>query len=137
VDDRPKGLVLDTNVLVSGLLSPHGPPGRILALVLSGKLAAAYDVRILSEYLEVLSRPEFGFSQSDIEAVLTSIQVDGRPVTGRPLPAQLPDSSDEPFLEVAVAAGVSLVTGNLRHFPSRLRAGVRVVSPREFLELLR
>ena len=135
--DRPKGLVLDTNVLVSSLLTPHGPPGRILALALSGELAAAYDVRILSEYLEVLSRAEFGFSPSHVEAVLTSIQEDGTPVTGRPLPIGLPDPSDEPFLEVALAAGVILVTGNLRHFPSRLRAGVRVVSPREFLELLR
>lgn len=137
MDDRPKGLVLDTNVLVSGILSPHGPPGRILALVLSGELAATYDARILSEYLEVLSRPEFGFSGSHVEAVLTSIQEDGTPVTGRPLPVGLPDPSDEPFLEVAIAAAVGLVTGNLRHFPSRLRAGVRVVSPREFLEMLR
>jgi putative PIN family toxin of toxin-antitoxin system len=137
VDDRPKGLVLDTNVLVSGLLSPHGPPGRILALVLSGELAAAYDVRIMSEYLDVLSRPEFGFSGSHIETVLSSIQEDGRPVTGRPLPVALPDPSDEPFLEVAIAANLILVTGNLRHFPARSRSGALVLAPRSFLELLR
>jgi hypothetical protein len=30
-----------------------------------------------------------------------------------------------------------LVTGNTRHYPKRLRGGVTVLSPREFLELLR
>ena len=47
----------------------------------------------------------------------------------------MPDAGDQPFLEVAVAANAAfLVTGNLKHFPAGGRNGVRIVSPREFLE---
>ena len=54
-----------------------------------------------------------------------------------PLPVELPHPADLPFLEVAASAGAVLVTGNLRHYPRRARAGVTVVTPREFLDLLR
>lgn len=49
----------------------------------------------------------------------------------------LPDRSDEPFLEVALAAGVPLVTGNLRHYPPKLRRGVEVLSPAEYVKKYR
>ncbi len=69
---------------------------------------------------------------------MTDLEEEGETVVGHPLPGRLPDSSDEPFLEVAVAARAQfLVTGNLRHFPARLRHGVAVVSPRDFLDCLR
>ncbi|MDE0448823.1 MAG: PIN domain-containing protein [Spirochaetaceae bacterium] len=52
-----------------------------------------------------------------------------------PLAVRLPDPDDEPFLEVAVAARAEyLVTGNGDHFTPDRRAGVRVVSPREFID---
>ena len=50
-------VVLDTNVLVSGLLSEHGPPGLIVDLVFAGELALVYDARLLAEYRDVLVRP--------------------------------------------------------------------------------
>ncbi len=53
-----------------------------------------------------------------------------------PLRVHLPHASDLPFLEVAHEAGAVLVTGNPRHFPARARAGVAVLSPREFLTLV-
>jgi hypothetical protein len=49
-------------------------------------------------------------------------------------PDPLPDPADEPFLAVAGATGSRLITGNLRHFPTRLRRGVMVRTPREFLD---
>jgi predicted nucleic acid-binding protein len=46
----------------------------------------------------------------------------------------LPDPDDEPFLNVAVAGKAAcLVTGNASHFPAKLRQGLRVLSPSEFL----
>ncbi|MBE0618826.1 MAG: putative toxin-antitoxin system toxin component, PIN family, partial [Proteobacteria bacterium] len=55
-------IVLDTNVLVAGLLSPFGPPGQIARMVSSEDLHLCVDARILSEYAEVLRRPRFGFA---------------------------------------------------------------------------
>ena len=56
-------VVVDTNVIVSGILNPHGPPGRVVDALLSGNNSALHDDRILSEYREVLLRPTFGFSE--------------------------------------------------------------------------
>jgi putative PIN family toxin of toxin-antitoxin system len=131
-------IVLDTNVLVSGLLSPFGPPAEIVRLCASGALRLCFDARILAEYREVLARPRFGFDAEDVETLLWQLEATGELVVGTPLGARLPDRDDEPFLEVAVAARAEhLVTGNLRHYPRSSRAGVRVVSPRAFLDVLR
>jgi putative PIN family toxin of toxin-antitoxin system len=135
--DAVRIVVLDTNVLVSGLLSPLGPPAQVLALTIAGELIAAYDPRVLSEYRDVLRRPEFGFAKHRVRDVLDQLERDGLPVVPRPLRGRLPDPSDEPFLEVAAAAGAVVVTGNLRHFPSSRREGVLVLSPRELLDRLR
>ncbi len=131
-------IVLDTNVLVSGLLQALGPSGQIVRLVAAGDLVLCHDPRILTEYAEVLHRPRFQFDPDRVETLLEQIRADGVPVAARPLPIRLPDLDDEPFLEVAVAGGVRcLVTGNLKHYPSEARSGVEVVSPRAFIELYR
>ncbi|MGH9369111.1 MAG: putative toxin-antitoxin system toxin component, PIN family [Thermoanaerobaculia bacterium] len=130
-------VVLDTNVVVSALLSPLGPPAQILGLTLAGELTAAYDSRILLEYRDVLWRREFGFSRQRVANVLEALEGDGLSVAAGPLAGRLADRADEPFLEVAAAAGAPLITGNLRHFPPSRRGGVAVLSPREFLESLR
>ncbi len=131
-------IVLDTNVLVSGLLQGRGPSGQLVRLVAVGELVLALDPRILGEYEAVLLRKKFGFDPDRTRALLEQIRADGMQVAARPLEKRLPDPDDEAFLEVARAAGArALVTGNLRHFPEDARAGVTVVSPREMIELLR
>ena len=131
-------IVLDTNVLVSGLLSPFGPPGDILRLITTGTVRVCYDARILGEYRQVLRRPAFSFSQVQVESVLAQLEADGDLVVACPLPDHLPDPDDEVFLAVALAGRADcLVTGNLRHYPEPRRQGVQVVSPRVFLELYR
>ena len=128
-------MVVDTNVLVSGLISPFGPPGVIVGLVATGALRLCYDPRILAEYREVLERPLFAFRPGDVETLLSRIAAHGVPLAPAPLSGRLPDTGDRPFLEVAVSAGAAfLVTGNLKHFPPDCRHGIRVVSPREFLD---
>ena len=127
-------IVLDTNVLVSALLSPFGAPGRILDLILAGKIRLAYDDRILAEYRAVLMRPKFGFDRLHIEALLEECAGAGFLVPAPPLSLALPDPADAVFVEVAAAALAPLVTGNSRHFPPDLCAGVLVLAPAAFLE---
>jgi putative PIN family toxin of toxin-antitoxin system len=50
-------VVLDTNVVVSGLLQPKGNPAQVLALALAGAVQVCYGQRLLAEYAEVLARP--------------------------------------------------------------------------------
>ena len=128
-------VVVDTNVLVSGLLSPFGPPGVIVGLIAAGRLSLCYDARILAEYREVLHRPAFPFSHVEIATLTAQIEAGG--VLGAPVPLarRLPDTDDEPFLEVALATQARfLVTGNGDHFPPDSRCGIQVVSPREFID---
>ena len=131
-------IVLDTNVLVSGLLTPFHAPGEIVRMVSAGLLQLCYDARILTEYKQVLWRPKFDFDPAAVEALLDQIKAAGHSVVAQPLKKSLPDHSDEPFLAAAVAGkAASLVTGNLRHYPSTEFQGVRIFSPADFLSFYR
>ncbi|HRR82696.1 MAG TPA: putative toxin-antitoxin system toxin component, PIN family [Planctomycetota bacterium] len=131
-------VVLDTNVLVSGALSPSGPCGQIVELAIAGKLQACVDGRILEEYEDLLlHRSRLGIPPAEGRRILEVILSAAERVAAEPLPIRLDDPDDVAFLEVAAAAGVVLVTGNMRHYPVRARASVTVLTPREFLDLLR
>ena len=131
-------IVLDTNVLVSGLLSPFGPPGEIVRMVSSGAVTLCLDARIFAEYDEVLARPRFAFDPDSVAALLDYVDFTSEIAAPQPLAKRLPDPDDEPFLEVALACGADcLVTGNLAHFPPESRSGVSVLSPAEFVDRIR
>jgi putative PIN family toxin of toxin-antitoxin system len=128
-------IVLDTKVLVSGLLSPTGAPGRIVDLVTSGNVVVHYDDRIIMEYRDVLARPRLRIPPQESAAVLDLVEAQGLLTVAPPLNAELPDPDDLWFLEVAVAASAdALVTGNERHFaPARETVAVPILSPAAFL----
>ncbi len=128
-------VVIDTNVMVSGVLNPYGAPGRIVNALLSETITVLHDDRILAEYREVLLRPTFGFSRSDVEVLLDFVESAGEHVSAEPLSLVLPDANDLPFLEVATSGGAdALISGNVKHFkPQRGRHSVLVTKPADFL----
>jgi len=127
-------VVIDTNVMVSGVLNPHGSPGRILNAILSGTLTVLHDDRILSEYREVLLRPAFGFRRSDVDVLIDFVEAEGEHVSAESLTVVLPDPDDLPFLEVATTGRAdALITGNIKHFkPRRGQRGVLLRTPADF-----
>lgn len=129
-------IVLDTNVIVSGLLKSQRNPAQVLLLALAGAVQVCHDERILAEYAEVLVRPRFKFDPKRVGEVLAKLDVDGLAVDARrESNLDLPDADDEPFLAVALAASVDfLVTGNLSDYPPDKRRGCAVVSPAVFME---
>jgi putative PIN family toxin of toxin-antitoxin system len=130
-------IVLDTNVLVSALLKPRRKPARILRLVIQGDIQIIVSEYILAEYLEVLKSPKFDLNMDKMQTVLEFLRSKGIKAAAIPESFQLPDSSDEPFLEAALSAGAdALITGNKRHFPKKASKGQKIVSPDEFLRLL-
>ncbi|HBT47305.1 MAG TPA: putative toxin-antitoxin system toxin component, PIN family [Peptococcaceae bacterium] len=130
-------VVLDTNVLVSALLTPYGPAARVLDAVLAGRLVLLFDDRILCEYEEVLGRGRFGFDPQDVKALLDFFRSEGVAVVAPPLKAELPDPDDLMFVEVALAGKANaIVTGNKKHFPAEGCGGILVVSPAELLSML-
>lgn len=128
-------IVLDTNILVSGLLTPFGASGEIVRMLTSGEIVLCLDARILLEYEEVLGRSKFDIDPKKRDIVMEYIRHSAQVCATVPLEKPLPDEDDSPFLEVALSSGADcLVTGNMKHFPQKCRAGIRVLSPKQFLD---
>jgi putative PIN family toxin of toxin-antitoxin system len=124
-------IVLDTNVIVSALINPQGIPGRILALVLNGKLQIAYDNRIIFEYIDVLSRKKFGFNKEVIDDLIDYFKNDGEFINSEYANVKLIDDTDKKFYEVFKSGEARcLITGNKKHFPK----DKRILLPKEFIE---
>ena len=127
-------VVVDTNVLVSGLLKPFSASGKIVSMIADGKLLLCYDARILLEYDQVLRRKKFGFDENLVTIFLDAVKSTGVCTAGTPLALRLPDTDDEMFVEAAInSKSYILVTGNSRHFPKKLCSKVRIFTPTEFL----
>lgn len=125
-------VVVDTNVLTSGLMTPFGKAARIIDMVLGGELHILYDDRVLSEYREVLLRPKFSFKEKDVDSLLAFIEAEGMKVTCTPIDYPHVDKDDIPFIEVAMAGKAeALITGNKRHFKGK---SLNIMTPDEFLK---
>ncbi len=125
-------VVIDTNILVSALLSPSGSPARVLDHVLNGNVVLCYDSRIIEEYHEVLLRPKFGFNQKAVKQIIDFMAYTGLSIVPTPISEAFEDEDDKVFYEVSRTAGAYLVTGNSRHFPEE----PAVVAPNEFLNIM-
>ena len=127
--------VIDTNVIVAALLSPHTDSAtvRSLAAIVDGKAEALVSPEILSEYRTVLSRAKFGFSSERVASILKVFERLGKATIPIRHDSPMPDEKDRVFYEVALAEPNSrLVTGNLKHYPT----SPIVVTPAQFCELL-
>lgn len=128
-------VVIDTNVLVSALLSKHPDFStvRVLELVFLCNVIPLFDSEILSEYEDVLHREKFKLPESLIRKIIEEIVRVGEPADRILSDEKLVDPKDIVFYEVALSKENSfLVTGNLRHFPRT----PMVVSPAQLLEII-
>ena len=126
--------VVDTNVLVSGLMGNDGPPHQVVVAITTGQIRPVVCADIVAEYRDVLPRPRLRLRPDRAAELLVLIEQTAEWVT---VPANacqppLPDPDDWPFLAAAQVAACPLITGNVRHFPARL--GVRVMTAREWVE---
>ena len=124
--------VIDTNILVSALLSPSGSPAKVLDHVLNGNVVMCYDSRMIAEYQEVLLRPKFGFEKKAVRQVIDFIVHSGISIVPVPIVDAFEDEDDKMFYEVAKTAKAYLVTGNAKHFPKE----PMVIALQEFLSVV-
>jgi predicted nucleic acid-binding protein len=126
--------VVDTNVLVSGLLRADGPPALVLADIGSSRLRPVVCDAVMAEYEAVLRRPRLRIAAADATEVLELLRLTadwvGVPEYGGT--PSLPDPADWPFVACALAVDCHVVTGNRKHFPPRL--GVRIMTARQWVE---
>ena len=123
-------VVLDTNVIVSALLSPLGNPSKIYKMFLTGFLSLIYSLDILDEYQDVLNRPRLKIPSDEITIVFSAIKHYGKQIEPFPSTNDMIDESDRIFYDAAKNAKAYLITGNIRHYPKE----PYILTPREFLE---
>ena len=129
-------VVLDTNILVSGVLTRRGNESRILNLAFDQKFTLIVSEAVSGEYEEVLHRPELKLSSEEVTTVLAAIHRVGERVEPSETVAVSKDEDDNRFLECAEAGAADyLVTGNKRHFPAKWKS-TRIVNARQLLELV-
>lgn len=129
--------VIDTNVLVSALLSSHTDAAtvQVVGRMISGEIIPVYSDEILYEYREVLGRKKFGFDSQMIHSLLAMIEKYGILVRPSTINIVLPDMKDLPFYEVVMEKrdkDAYLVIGNLKHFPIE----PFIVTARQMLDVL-
>lgn len=127
--------VIDTNVIISALLSRHQDSAtvKILDYLYDRTIVPVYSDEILEEYASVLKRPKFNFPESTVRATLEAIQKGGLKSDRISSDEQMPDPKDIVFYEVALSVEDSyLVTGNTKHFPKK----PFVVTPSEMLQII-
>ena len=130
-------VVIDTNVLISALLSKHGDAAtvQVLNAVFDGTIIPVLNDEILAEYDTVLHRPKFKFPDSYIQLLLDTIKTYGIFTKQLITNEILPDPKDLVFYEVVMAKQEEhayLVTGNSKHFPKK----PFIVTPNELLALI-
>ncbi|MBR5950868.1 MAG: putative toxin-antitoxin system toxin component, PIN family [Actinomycetaceae bacterium] len=129
--------VIDTNVLVSALLSQKNDAAtvQILGKMIEGEITPIYSAAIMREYREVLFREKFTFPKNMLDNLLSGIEEIGIEVKPAPSGITLPDMDDVPFYEAVLernTSGAYLVTGNIKHFPQE----PFIVTPRQMLDIV-
>ncbi|MDR2605760.1 MAG: putative toxin-antitoxin system toxin component, PIN family [Oscillospiraceae bacterium] len=124
-------IVLDTNVLVSALLTPAGNPAKIYRMFLIGVIPLVLSDGIYAEYRDVLFRPRLRFPSDAVGTILAAIRQYGETIVPIVSSIEMVDEDDRVFYDTAKTAGAYLITGNTKHYPRE----DFILTPSEFLGL--
>lgn len=110
-------LIIDTNIIVSALLSPDGRAFQLLSEVLDGNYTVFISREVYEEYDEVLHREKFGFDEEIILYILEWFRSNALWVEVTKSGVSVPDEKDRIFYDIAKCCKARLVTGNHKHYP--------------------
>lgn len=134
-------ILLETNIIVSGLLGHDGPPGQLLGLWADGHFTLVTSTYQLDELRRVLGYKHLRTRISGARAVAFLENVDKRAIILDALPevALSPDPQDNPILATAIAGEAGLVvSGDKGHMIVLGHVnGIPIITAREALAILR
>jgi len=127
-------IVLDTNVLVSGIFF-SGPPAGILRAWSQGEFRLVLSPEILDEYTRVSAELAEKFSGIDVQRILDLIVVHSEVCSPGPMPERVcEDPHDDMFIAAAIESRTKIIVSGDKHL---LKVsgyqGVSVTTPRQFL----
>ncbi len=132
-------VILDTSVIVSGLISPHSPPAKVVALWQQGTIQLLYSAEIFAELQDVLHRQwlqqRLAHRPNRIPDFLTSVVILGEIISGElDVSGQVRDPNDEMFLICAALGSADyLISGDKDLLTLGRFGSTQIVSPADFL----
>ena len=128
--------VIDTNVVVSSMLSHNSNPGLIIDYITSGDIIPLLNQEIINEYINVLTRNKFNFDDITIQETIDVIKKNAIFLKSEQTIEDFIDKDDIVFFEIVMSARSTmdayLVTGNMKHYPVRSY----IVTPKEMIEII-
>lgn len=133
-------ILLDTNVLLSALLSPLGAPAKLLAAWERKLFTLVISDELLAELRSVLRRPFFQarLRESDAELFVASLHDLALWYPNAPPSGDAPDAKDSFLLALAAASKTDfLVTGDKPLLALKRHGATRIVTPAFMVEYLK
>ena len=133
-----KKVILDTNVLISAL-GWRGIPRTLLRNVIEGKIELVISNKQFNELLKVLDYPKFKFaSEQKKRFVSILLEIAILIETKQELTIIKDDPSDNIMLETAIEGKADyIVTGDNHLLKLKEFKGIKIVTPKQFLDLLK
>ncbi|MCA9409097.1 MAG: putative toxin-antitoxin system toxin component, PIN family [Candidatus Omnitrophica bacterium] len=103
-------IILDTNVLVSGIFFRSGPPGKIVIAFIEDKIELIITPNILTEYIDVIKRLQHNFPDVNIDQFLNKLLR----YSNIHIPNELPfpicrDPKDDKFIACAITSKTKII----------------------------
>jgi uncharacterized protein len=136
-------VLLDTNTLVSAVLSPNGPPRRLLDGARSQVFELCSSPVLIAELLDVVSRDKFAKRFTQVSLTPLSIVREIRRMAYMAAPINVPrvianDADDDHVLACALAGNADLIVSGDKHLHSLggEYQGIRIVTPAQAVKIL-
>jgi len=130
--------VLDANVIISGLIAPHGTPAKVMRAWLDGAFELVVSALLLAELERALAYPKLRerINPAEVRELVDLLRREAQMVGDPDDPPSLgsADPGDDYLIALAAAASAAIVSGD-RHLLD-LAQRLPVYSPAEFLALL-
>ena len=133
-------VVLDTNVLLSGLMAPEGTPGRILAAWFEARFDVAMSIEQLAEIGRALSYPKIHsklkWDEQRIEQFIRQLYIRAEVIEAHATAVEVPrDPGDTMILATLIVAGADVLASGDRDL-LELRGKHPIQTPAEFVRRL-
>ena len=141
-DQAQLKVVLDTNVLVSGLISNQGPPRQIVDAWLEGRFTLVTSLYLVEELAHVLTYPRIAerirLDEPEVDTILAALLSEAEMAPGElELPGVTRDPKDDPVVACAVEGDAGyIVSGDQDLLVLGEYEGIEVVTPRRFVEIV-
>ena len=133
-------VVLDTNILISALITRNTPPDRLYQAWLRGEIELVISDTQVAEIHDVLSRPRLRrfLDADEADVIVENIATRALIITELPVVNVSPDPKDNPVLASAIAGKAELiVSGDKKHMLDLGEIeGIPIVTARKALELM-